>query len=139
MSQRGTHASGKGFMLSMMEVFDFPEILINCTRRSNSTTPLQSLALINSDFMIEQSGFFAERVWQASGESASPTKQVETVFLLALGRPPTAAEARYCEEHLLAQVELFVSAKPTSEQPARKALASLCLMLLATNEFLYIG
>src|SRR5262249_23659159 len=61
-SLRGSHPTGVGFRLSMFEIFDFPEVVINCTRRANSTTPLQSLALINSGFMLEQARHFAERV-----------------------------------------------------------------------------
>src|SRR5262249_11283590 len=61
-SIRGSHASGRGFALSFFEMFDYPEIAINCTRRQNSTTPLQSLALVNSKFMLEQARYFAERV-----------------------------------------------------------------------------
>src|SRR5262249_51128520 len=58
-SLRGSHPLGQGFKLSMFEIFDYPEIVINCTHRTNSTTPLQSLALVNSKFMREQARYFA--------------------------------------------------------------------------------
>ena len=51
----------RGLVLSFFEVFDFPDIAINCTGRVNSTTPLQSLALTNSAFMLEQADNFAHR------------------------------------------------------------------------------
>src|SRR5262249_56607264 len=66
-SIRGSHASGRGFALSFFEMFDYPEIAINCTRRQNSTTPLQSLALVNSRFMLEQASYFAKRVSASAG------------------------------------------------------------------------
>ena len=38
---------------SLLEVFDAPSIVTTCTRRSPSTIPLQSLSLLNSDFVID--------------------------------------------------------------------------------------
>ena len=58
----------------MLEVFDFPEIVINCTRRVHSITPLQSLALINSGFVMEQARYFAARVCQTAGAVVARAK-----------------------------------------------------------------
>src|SRR5262249_13646116 len=128
-----------GFVLSMLEVFDFPEVVINCTRRSTSTTPLQSLALVNSEFMSEQAGHLADRVRSLSGTDAPDDRHIETAFQLPLCRKATATELESCREHLRAQTALYLTEKQTSDQAAQHALASLCLMLLASNEFLYIG
>lgn len=136
---RGSHPSGKGFSLSMLEVFDFPEIVINCTRRVNSTTPLQSLALVNSKFMMEQARYFALRVRESAGAQSPAAKQVEVAFLLAFGREPSAGETTFCLEHLRAQTGLYLSLNLSADEAAQRALSSLCLMLFASNEFLYIG
>ena len=136
---RGSHPSGKGFILSMLEIFDFPEIVINCTGRINSTTPLQSLALINSGFMMEQARHFALRVRGLTPVQAPAEAHVETAFMLAFARPPSAAETRVCLAHLRTQAELYSNLKMTPTQAAEQALASLCLMLFASNEFLYSG
>jgi hypothetical protein len=144
-SQRGSHASGKGFCLSFFEIFDYPEISINCTRRVNSTTPLQSLALTNSRFMQEQSRQFAQRVLQKVGDGALTDngalsdKHVEEAFLLALGRVPTSAETQFCQEYLHSQTELYRQLESPPAQAAQQALAGLCSILLASNEFLHIG
>ena len=136
---RGSHPSGKGFMLSMFEVFDFPEIVINCTRRVNSTTPLQSLALVNSKFMMEQARYFAVRVRGLAGEESPAAKHVELAFLLAFGRKASVKETQFCLEHLRAQTELYANLNLSDDEAAQQALDSLCLMLLASNEFLYNG
>ena len=138
-SLRGSHPLGQGFKLSMFEIFDYPEIVINCTRRTNSTTPLQSLALLNSKFMIEQSRYFAERVERLAGPHAPPEKTVELAFVVSLGRQPTKGELDSCLDHLRAQAEAFAGPDSTLEQLEHQALTSLCLILLASNEFLYIG
>jgi hypothetical protein len=138
-SLRGSHPLGQGFKLSMFEIFDYPEIVINCTRRMNSTTPLQSLALLNSKFMIEQSRYFAERVERLAGPRVPPEKTVELAFVLSLGRQPIPGELDSCLDHLRAQTEAFAGPDSTREQLEHQALTSLCLILFASNEFLYIG
>lgn len=135
-SLRGSHPTGVGFRLTMFEVFDFPEVVINCTRRANSTTPLQSLALINSGFMLEQARHLADRV---RGLASDKNQQIETAFVLAFGRAPTPTEVSICLEYLQNQQEQFQKSKLTPEQAAQRALAGLCSVLLASNEFLYIG
>src|SRR5207253_3115246 len=109
----------------------YPEIVINCTHRTNSTTPLQSLALINSKFMLEQSRHFADRVHKLAGDQTPAEKHVELAFTLALGRLPTASETALCLDHLRAQTEVYSQPDSTPEQARQQALASLCLMLLA--------
>ena len=47
---------------SLLEVFDAPSIVTTCTRRSPSTIPLQSLSLLNSDFVIRRARRLAERL-----------------------------------------------------------------------------
>jgi len=138
-SLRGSHPLGQGFKLSMFEIFDFPEIVINCTHRTNSTTPLQSLALVNSKFMREQARYFADRVRAMAEDAAPARKLIETAFGLALGRQPEPAELQFCQDFLSAQTQVYLNENQNPEESARQALASLCLMLLASNEFLYIG
>src|SRR5262249_15624538 len=138
-SLRGSHASGQGFKLSMLEIFDYPEMAINCTRRTNSATPLQSLALINSKFMMEQARHFAERVRATVGAQPPADRTVEVAFVLAFGRVPTATEAGFCREYLHAQADLYLGQRLPPEQAVQRALTGLCSMLLASNEFLYIG
>lgn len=73
------------------------------------------------------------------GTDAPAAKQVETAFVLALGRQPTPVEQQFCQDHVRAQAELYLARQQPPAQAAEQALASLCSMLLASNEFLYIG
>ena len=43
-------------------MFDAPSIVTTCTRRLPSTIPLQSLSLLNSDFVVARAGKLAERL-----------------------------------------------------------------------------
>ena len=60
---------------SLLEVFDAPSIVTTCTRRLPSTIPLQSLSLLNSDFVVARAHKLAERLERECrcGAEAKPT------------------------------------------------------------------
>ena len=70
--------------------FDCPDAGQIAPKRSRSTTPLQALNLLNSPFVLQQAGFFAERLKSEAGDSA--VSQVNLGFSLAFGREPTGEE-----------------------------------------------
>lgn len=87
--------------------------------RNVTTTALQSLSLLNNDFMLRQSGYLAARIQTETGPDVA--KQVHQAFALAFGRTPSAAEAA------------------AAEGLARsRGLTQLCRMLLNANEFVYV-
>ena len=126
------------YPLTFLRLFDYPIIDASCTRRTPSATPLQSLALMNDDFIVKNAGLLAERVEKLSGENAPAEKEIGTAYMLTLARKPSAEETVMCEEHLKKQAELFLQANVPSAQAAHRALESLNQTLLSSNEFLYI-
>jgi hypothetical protein len=66
--------------------FDLPDCGQVSPKRPVSTTPLQALNLMNSDFVVEQSRFIAERA-----------RTVTRAFQLLLSREPTDDELAACE------------------------------------------
>src|SRR5262249_24525410 len=70
--------------------FDCPDGALAAPRRNVSTTALQALNLLNSQFVIRQAAFFAERI--ASEAGPDPARQVERAFQLAFGRSPSDSE-----------------------------------------------
>ncbi len=88
-------------------------------KRFTTTTPLQSLALYNNEFMLRQSRYFAERIEMES--ESNDRDRVRRAFQLALGRKPTPQEAGLATE--------FV---------ARQGLFALCRSLFNVNEFVYL-
>ncbi|MEM9282822.1 MAG: PSD1 and planctomycete cytochrome C domain-containing protein [Verrucomicrobiota bacterium] len=76
--------------------FDFPDCGQVRAKRPVSTTPLQALNLMNSDFVIEQSQFLADRAIEESGESTESA--VRRAFELTLARQPTEGELDACLE-----------------------------------------
>lgn len=123
--------------LAFLETFDAPVIQTNCTRRVNSVSPLQSLALMNNDVVRESARAFAARV-EKLAEGKPAEAKIETAYRLALSRPPSTAEAQVARSHLERQNELFLKSNAPAEQARKAALESFCHLLFLTNEFLYI-
>ena len=111
--------SKRSFPYPMFTTFDAPDSSMSCSRRDVTTVAPQALAMINSNFMLEQARAFAQRVGSEPGE---PRAQVEAVWRLALGRPPSSDE--------IADAAALVG--------GGEGLTKLCLVALNLNEFLYV-
>ncbi|HEY2413636.1 MAG TPA: DUF1553 domain-containing protein [Pirellulaceae bacterium] len=124
--------------LSMLETFDAPLLNPNCEIRNRSTVAPQSLLLMNSDFVLDQSRSLAERVIrQAPGSRA---EQVRLAFRLALAEEPADSELQSALAFVAGQ-EREIGAKERADKSppvATSALASFCQALLSSNRFLYI-
>jgi hypothetical protein len=99
--------------------FDCPDAGQTQPRRPVSTTPLQALNLLNSQFVLQQSAALAERLKRETGAEAGD--QVKLAFELAFGRQPTEVERA-------AAVALI----------DRHGLPAFCRAVLNANEFLYV-
>ncbi|MEZ6107155.1 MAG: DUF1553 domain-containing protein, partial [Pirellulaceae bacterium] len=124
------------YPLKFLEVFDAPIMPVNCTQRTNSATVLQSLALLNSEFLFEQADRMANRVLHGGGPATQAS--VERAFVLAFGRPPSEPELSKGTAFLEAQEREYLTTGTTPANAEEMALADLCHMLLSSNEFLYV-
>jgi hypothetical protein len=99
--------------------FDCADGALVTPRRTLSTTALQALNLLNSNFVIGQSAAFADRLIREAGPV--PEAQAAHGFRCAFGRPPSrdegAAAAALIGEH---------------------GLATFCRALFNANEFIYL-
>jgi thioredoxin-like negative regulator of GroEL len=109
-----------------MTTFDAPDTTLPCGRRDVTTVAPQALALLNNAFVHEQSESLARRVREQSGDRNA---RVRLAWRLALARDPRSSETTAALAHLAAQVERLGE---------ERALASLCHVLLNTNEFVYV-
>ncbi len=126
----------RNYHLSMLNVFDQPTMATNCPNRQQSAVVLQSLAMLNDAFVLEQADRFAARVRAAAGAEA--VRQIELAFRIALAREPSAREIAWSQELLAGQIAECAKANLPGDQVAQQALAHLCHMLLNANEFLYV-
>jgi hypothetical protein len=126
----------RSFNMTMLSVFDAPVMDTNCTRRNSSAVVLQSLALLNDEFMFEQADAFAGRVVKIAG--TEDQARIGAAFRIALGRAPSADEISWSLESLRQFADRHRGANDSPEEANRKALAAFCHTLLNTNEFLYV-
>jgi hypothetical protein len=121
---------------SLLDVFDAPSIVTACTRRASATIPLQSLSLLNSDFLAARAGRLAERLDRECGPAFAPKARVDRAFRICLGRGPTPDERAAALEFLRSQPSRYPGA--AGDEPTRRAWTDLAQMLLASNAFLYV-
>ncbi|MBL8240439.1 MAG: PSD1 domain-containing protein [Bryobacterales bacterium] len=99
------------YPMSFLGVFDYPIIDTNCARRVPSATPLQSLTMLNDEFIFQAAEALAKRA----------ENNVDAAYLLTLSRKPTAAEQQLAAGFL-----------------EKMPFHSFAQVLLSSNEFLYI-
>lgn len=97
-----------------LTTLDCPDPANLTPARVQTTTPLQALSLLNNEFMLRQTGYFADRL---RAEAVTEDDRIRLAFQLAFQRPPTADEMAGAR-----QLDLF----------------ALCRALLNANEFLYV-
>ncbi|WP_145424272.1 DUF1553 domain-containing protein [Symmachiella dynata] len=124
--------------LTFLRVFDFPIIDVNCTRRSESATPLQSLTMINSEFLIASADHLAQRVEETVGSDAPLAQKIEKAYWFALSRSPSHSEVEAAQEHLQHLNQLYKTSGAAPDDMTKKSFAQFVHMLLCSNEFLYI-
>jgi hypothetical protein len=113
----------RGQAPDVQRLFDGPqECSASVAKREVSTSPLQSLYLLNSPFAVERSSALAQQLEQVAGDRE---QLINAAFRRILLREPT-------DEERTAAAALL------EEASGRDALASLCQALLNLNEFNYV-
>jgi hypothetical protein len=120
--------------LNMLATFDQPEMTPNCDQRHNTTVATQALWFLNDGEIVAHSDSLANSLIAASPETGG---RLGELFLRLFAAPPSPDELQTCAEFLREQGEHFAAADPGCD-PAQRALASLCQVLLGSNRFLYI-
>lgn len=103
---------------SVFGVFDCPDFSQVVPVRGRSTTPLQALNLLNSEFVLQQAGFLAKRLER---EAETPRGRVVLAWELCYGRPPEPGEV---------EASLAFVGETDLQQFARA--------LLNSNEFVFV-
>ena len=86
-----------------LEVFDLPKPATTRGQRDTTNVPAQSLALLNSPFVIGQAAEWGRRL--AEGEATSLDGRIAHMFVKVLARPPSEAERARVTDYLNAVAE----------------------------------
>ncbi|MGV3721564.1 MAG: DUF1549 domain-containing protein, partial [Actinomycetota bacterium] len=107
----------------LLRLYDFPDPTTHSPARFHTTTPLQQLFVLNSEFITQQAAALTARLKKvAPGDVAA---QVRRAYVLLYGREPRAEEVRTAQEFLAAGDD------ETWRQYAQ--------VLLARNELIFVN
>lgn len=79
----------------MLETFDAPDASLVTGSRDTTSSPLQSLFLMNNAFVQKQAAAFAARL-----DAEPKERQIVSAYEICLGRPPTERELQLATEYL---------------------------------------
>jgi hypothetical protein len=106
----------RGRVSNLLQLYDFPPATMHSPQRELTTSPLQQLFMMNSDFVLDR----AEELARSVQDELDPSSQARGMYRRLLGRDPDASELQLANEFL---------ANATLEQYAQA--------LLATNEVIF--
>ena len=115
-----------------LAAFDLPDGVQVKGQRDLTLLPTQTLFLLNSEFVVDQSLRFAKRILR---DGDTDKDRVQRIFRDALQRMPTAIELDSAIAHVRSVRQAMDRGTP---QRDLYSWASLCQAILGTNEFRYV-
>jgi hypothetical protein len=122
----------RNMLPDVLALFDAADPNSVTAQRMETTVASQSLFLLNSPFVREQSRAFAERLLAET--SSTVEQKIDLAHRLAFGRPASAEEEASAKEYLSA----YASALSGIENAELAAWQSYCQTLFCANEFSYV-
>ena len=121
----------RGGLFPFMTPFDFPDTTLPCGKRDVTMVAPQALTLLNNAFVHDLGQELAESIEHTVSTTDA---QVDHAWRNVIGRNPSADEKKHSLDHVQRQSGRF------SKRPNRStlALASLCQVLMNSNEFLFV-
>ncbi len=116
---------------NFLQVFDFPNPSFTAEQRFSTNVPVQRLYFMNNDFVYDQAGKLAERVFAKGSDAA----RIAEAYRLLFGRPPSRQEVEVGLQFLRTTPEKpgnSVSGEPIT------AWKEYARVLLSANEFEFI-
>lgn len=117
-----------------LALFDAADPNQSVAQRLPTTTPTQTLYLMNSPFVQQQAETFARRLLAESGDDS---KRVRLAFEMAHGRAPANTEVNDVVAFLGAYRQKLASLEKPPADNAELAWAGFARVLLTSNAFLY--
>jgi hypothetical protein len=125
----------RNHLFDMFQLFDYVEESVLTSDRATTTVAPQALFTLNAELPQQAARAFAQRLWRDHADSG---ERLRYGYLLAFGRPPTAAEQERDLRFLATLRDRMAAADGDSNGIERHAWELLCHTWLATNEFIYV-
>jgi Protein of unknown function (DUF1553) len=142
-AQYGSHRRGiylpiiRNALYDMFQAFDFGDPTMVNPHRATTTVAPQALFVMNSPFVLEQAKVFSASLLDQ--KTLSDADRVKLAYLRAYSRPATSEEALKCQSFLTKYADSQTAQEPDPAKRRALAWASLCQIILASNEFLYVN
>jgi mono/diheme cytochrome c family protein len=123
---------------ALLDVFDVPDGIASMPQRNVTTTPLQSLLLVNSPWMLDRAKTLAAKVEKHAGDAMSERDDAEIAVQLyrrLYNRQPTDDEKALVAAFLANPTNRYTG---DAAQARQKALIDLCHAMLNSSEFLFV-
>jgi len=112
----------RGVLPEVLELFDAPDASLVAGSREQTSSPLQSLFLMNNPFVQRQAEGLSRRV-----AKRPPSEQIDYAYLLALGRKPREKEKQLANS--------FMDDVGSARLSTQQKLTAYCQALICTAEF----
>ena len=113
----------------LLEAFDPPDPYLSTPQRNVTTTPLQSLALLNGPYALQRAQALARRIQKLN--PADPSQAARAAYRFVFGRQPSAAETARSVAFLADQTSRItrtdskLAAAATATMPGRPGTAAV--------------
>ena len=118
-----------------LDLFDGPDGNIQLAERKATTTTLQTLYLMNSEFVHDEAAAIATRMMATASVMDD---RIGWLYRTILGRHPSLAEVQRGKEYLQVSQLRLSEARIPSEHVLHQAWCGYVRSMLASNEFLFI-
>ena len=118
-----------------LDLFDGPDGNLHLPKRNATTTPLQALYLMNSDFIHQHSKRIAKR---AMNEASHVSDRVDWCFETIFGRSANQADKRAAERQLQSLQSKLVGDENELQEGEQLAWAAYIRSMLCSNSFMFV-
>ena len=93
----------------LLDIFDIPDGFSSSAKRNVTTTATQALYMFNSPLMIQQGGYFADRLHKDN--TTTDAEKLDRAFRLAFARSPSSKEIQIAKDFLGQQMKRITPPK----------------------------
>ena len=123
-------------LYEVLQAFDFADPSVLSGDRTHTTVAPQALFMMNSDFIMKHTNDFAEQVIHET--HLDPSAKVNLIYERTFSRPATAKETARALNYLNQYRQDLKSIEMPDEEKEKRTWQSLCRILIASNEFLFV-
>ncbi len=120
-------------VFDLFQLLDFPDPAVSSSARATTVVAPQALLMLNSEFVLQSAADFADRILS---ESDDDDQRLARLYVMAYGREASTDE-RKADHQFLTNVTQSLN-DPDANQRRRQAWSTLCQVILAGNEFIYV-